>query len=86
MEEKQIYLIIIGALAGVVNILFWARIKRIEKDIEETRQKSTTIEKNYLSRFEKLHRRLGEVEKNIIRKIYEVKLSVFGRTSGVKDE
>jgi hypothetical protein len=74
MDEK-IYIWIIGGLLSLVNFLFWSRIKRIEKDVDETKKKSSSIEKNYLSRFEELHNKLSEVEKNIIREIYKVKLS-----------
>ena len=49
----------------------------IEKDVDEAKKKSSSIEKNYLSRFEELHNKLGEVEKNIIREIYNIKLSAF---------
>jgi hypothetical protein len=66
---------IIGALLGLVNFLFWSRIKRIEKDVDETKKKSSSIEKNYLTRFEELHSKLSDVEKNIIREIYNVKLA-----------
>lgn len=72
MEEK-LYIWLIGALFSLVNFLFWGRIKRIERDLKEATQKSAAIEKNYLSRFEELHRRLNEVEKNIIREIYSIK-------------
>jgi hypothetical protein len=68
---------IIGALLGLVNFLFWSRIKRIEKDVDETKKKSSSIEKNYLTRFEELHSKLSDVEKNIIREIYNVKLSTI---------
>jgi hypothetical protein len=71
----NIYLWMIGALLSLVNVLFWSRIKRIEKDIDELRTKSYSIEKNYLSRFEELHCKLGDVEKNIIREIYSIKLT-----------
>ena len=74
MNEK-IYIWIIGGLLSLVNFLFWSRIKRIEKDVDEAKKKSSSIEKNYLSRFEDLHNKLSEVEKNIIREIYNVKLS-----------
>ena len=73
MTEK-IYIWIIGGLLSLVNFLFWSRIKRIEKDVDETKKKSSSIEKNYLSRFEDLHDKLSEVEKNIIREIYNIKL------------
>jgi hypothetical protein len=73
--NENIYIWIIGGLLSLVNILFWSRIKRIEKDIDELRQKSYSIEKNYLSRFEELHSKLGDVEKNIIREIYSIKLT-----------
>jgi len=42
--------------------LFWIRIKRIEKDIEENKKLYSAIEHNYLDSFGKLN----EVEKNII--------------------
>ena len=71
--NENIYLWIIGGLLGLVNMLFWSRIKRIEKDVDETKKKSSSIEKNYLSRFEDLHNKLSEVEKNIIKEIYNIK-------------
>jgi hypothetical protein len=73
--NENIYQWIIGGLLGLVNLLFWSRIKRIEKDIDEAKQKSFSIEKNYLTRFEELHSKLSDVEKNIIREIYKVKLA-----------
>jgi len=76
MNEK-IYIWIIGGLLSLVNFLFWARIKRIEKDVDEMKKKSSAIEKNYLSRFEDLHNKLSEVEKNIIKEIYSIKLSAM---------
>ena len=76
MNEK-IYIWIIGGLLSLLNFLFWSRIKRIEKDVDEAKKKSSSIEKNYLSRFEELHNKLSEVEKNIIREIYNVKLSAI---------
>ena len=76
MNEK-IYIWIIGGLLSLVNMLFWSRIKRIEKDLEDEKMKSSSIEKNYISRFEELHSKLNEVEKNIIREIYSVKLSAI---------
>ena len=72
MNEK-IYIWIIGGLLSLVNFLFWSRIKRIEKDVDETKKKASSIEKNYLSRFEDLHNKLSEVEKNIIKEIYSIK-------------
>ncbi|NJD23491.1 MAG: hypothetical protein FIA82_12635 [Melioribacter sp.] len=84
MNEK-IYIWIIGGLLSLVNFLFWSRIKRIEKDVDETKKKSTAIEKNYLSRFEVLHNKLSEVEKNIIREIYNIKLSAFSNQSSEKE-
>jgi hypothetical protein len=73
MNEK-VYIWIIGGLLSLLNFLFWSRIKRIEKDVDETKKKSSSIEKNYLPRFEDLHNKLSEVEKNIIREIYNIKL------------
>ncbi|NWF90206.1 MAG: hypothetical protein HXY50_12190 [Ignavibacteriaceae bacterium] len=84
MNEK-IYIWIIGGLLSLINFLFWSRIKRIEKDVDEAKRKSTAIEKNYLSRFEVLHNKLSEVEKNIIREIYNVKLSAFSNQRSEKE-
>ena len=75
--NETIYMWLISGLFGLVNLLFWSRIKRIEKDIDEVKQKSYSIEKNYLSRFEELHSKLSEVEKNIIREIYKIKLATI---------
>ncbi len=82
MNEK-IYIWIIGGLLSLVNFLFWSRIKRIEKDVDETKKKSSAIEKNYLSRFEVLHNKLSEVEKNIIREIYNIKLSAVSASTSL---
>ena len=73
--SENVYIWIIGGLLGLVNMLFWSRIKRIEKDVDETKKKSFSTEKNYLSRFEDLHNKLSEVEKNIIKEIYSIKLA-----------
>ena len=61
---------VMGVLWGLVNFLFWSRIKRIEKDIDENKKLCKTIEHNYLDRFEKLNEKLNEVEKNIIKEIH----------------
>ena len=61
---------ILGSLLGIINFLFWSRIKRIEKDIEDSIKRSNRIEHNYLDRFERLNEKLSEVEKNIIKEIY----------------
>ena len=83
--NENIYLWVIGGLLGLVNMLFWSRIKRIEKDVDETKKKSSSIEKNYLSRFEDLHNKLSEVEKNIIREIYNMKLSAISNQLSEKE-
>ena len=83
--NESIYIWIIGGLLSIVNMLFWSRIKRIEKDVDETKKKSSSIEKNYLSRFEDLHNKLSEVEKNIIREIYKVKLSALSNQLSEKE-
>ncbi|MCX6170016.1 MAG: hypothetical protein NTX65_11780 [Ignavibacteriales bacterium] len=75
--NDNIFFWVISGLVSLVNFLFWSRIKRIEKDVDEAKKKSSSIEKNYLSRFEILHNKLSEVEKNIIREIYNVKLSAI---------
>ena len=72
--NENLYMWIIGGLLSMVNFLFWGRIRRIEKDIEDVKNKSTAIEKNYLTRFEELTNKLSEVEKNIIREIYLIKI------------
>ena len=73
-EILLIILSIITGLISLVNFLFWARIKRIEKDIQDNKDKNENIEKNYISRFEEIHTKLNEVEKNIIKEIYDMKL------------
>lgn len=83
--NENIFLWVIGALASLVNFLFWSRIKRMEKDVDETKKKSSSIEKNYLSRFEDLHNKLSEVEKNIIREIYNIKLSAISHQLSGKE-
>ena len=85
MNEK-IYIWIIGGLLSLVNFLFWSRIKRIEKDLDDEKKKSSSIEKNYISRFEELHSKLNEVEKNIIREIYGVRLSAVNNQPSAKSE
>ncbi len=72
--SESFYLWLLSGVLGLLNFLFWGRIKRIEKDIEENRTKYSNIEKNYLSRFEEIHSKLNEVEKNIIREIYDIKI------------
>ena len=62
--------IILGGLLGMINFLFWNRIRRIERDIEGNKKLCSVIEHNYLDRFEKLNEKLNDVEKNIIREIF----------------
>lgn len=83
--HENTFIWIISGLVSLVNFLFWARIKRIEKDVDEAKKKSSSIEKNYLSRFEVLHNKLSEVEKNIIREIYNVKLSAISHQTLEKE-
>ncbi len=83
--NENIFLWIIGALASLVNFLFWARIRRIEKDVDDAKKKIASIERNYFSRFEELHNKLSEVEKNIIREIYNIKLSAFSKQFSDKE-
>ena len=72
--NESVYIWLLSGVAGLVNFLFWSRIKRIEKDIEDNRKRYDSIEKNYLTRFEEIHSKLNEVEKNIIKEIYDFKL------------
>jgi hypothetical protein len=83
--NENTYIWVIGGLLSLVNFLFWSRIKRIEKDVDEAKKKSSSIEKNYLSRFEDLHNKLSEVEKNIIREIYSVRLSALSNQLSEKE-
>jgi hypothetical protein len=78
---ENIYIWVLSVLLGIVNFLFWSRIKRIEKDIEETKSKSSSIEKNYLTRFEEIHLKLNEMEKNIIKEIYDIKLLAMSKAN-----
>lgn len=84
--NETLYIWIIGGLSGLVNFLFWSRIKRIEKDVDEAKKKSSSIEKNYLSRFQELQNKLSDVEKNIIREIYNLKLSAVSHQHLEKEE
>ncbi len=83
--NESIYIWIIGGLLGLLNMLFWNRIKRIEKDVDELKKKSYSIEKNYLSRFEDLYNKLSEVEKNIVREIYNMKLTAISNRRLLKN-
>lgn len=76
MDNKMVVWIISGLL-GIINYLFWGRIKKLENEIEKLESKYSAIEKNYIKRFEEIHSRLADVEKNIIKEIYTVKLSVI---------
>jgi len=84
--SENVFIWIIGGLVSLANFLFWSRIKRIEKDLEDEKKKSSSIEKNYISRFEELHSKLNEVEKNIIREIYGVRLSAVSNHPSAKSE
>lgn len=81
--NENVYIGVIGGLFSLVNLLFWNRIKRIEKDLDEEKNKSSSIEKNYIARFTELHSKLNEVEKNIIREIYSLKLSAKNKTKEI---
>ena len=85
-EFILIILSIITGLVSLVNFLFCNRIKRIEKDIQENKDKNERIEKNYIARFEELHTKLNEVEKNIIKEIYDFKLIAVSRQQTVKED
>ncbi len=76
MDDSN-YIWIIGGLLSLVNFLFWGRIRRIERDIEENKKKTCLIERNYLQRFEDLTNKLSEVEKNIIKEIYSSRFKEF---------
>ena len=76
---EKIYIWILSGLLGVINLLFWSRIKRIEADIKENKNKNERIEKNYIARFEEIHAKLNEVEKNIIKELYNFKLLAISR-------
>ena len=71
----------LSVFVALVNILFWSRIKRIERDIRDNKNKNEKLEKNYIARFEELHAKLNEVEKNIIREIFEIKLLALSKQS-----
>ena len=80
--NESIYIWLLSGILGLVNFLFWSRIKRIEKDIQDNKDKNENIEKNYISRFEEIHTKLNEVEKNIIKEIYDMKLLAVSRATG----
>lgn len=75
----SVYIWLLSVFISLVNILFWSRIKRIERDIQENKDKNENIEKNYIARFEEINAKLNEVEKNIIKEIYDMKLIAISR-------
>jgi len=77
----SVYIWLLSVFVALVNILFWSRIKRIERDIRDNKNKNERLEKNYIARFEELHAKLNEVEKNIIREIFEIKLLALSKQS-----
>jgi len=77
----SVYIWLLSVFVALVNILFWSRIKRIERDIRDNKNKNEKLEKNYIARFEELHAKLNEVEKNIIREIFEIKLLALSKQS-----
>ena len=84
--NESVYIWLLSGVVGLVNFLFWSRIKRIEKDIEDNRKRYGSIEKNYLTRFEEIHSKLNEVEKNIIKEIYDFKLIAISNQNSVKKD
>ncbi len=69
-------------------MLFWSRIKRIEKDVEMNAARCQQIEKNYLHRFEEVNNLINSVkeqntnehnsiEKTITQKITNIEKSII---------
>ena len=77
---------VMGVLWTLVNFLFWSRIRRIEKDIEENKKKCDMIEHNYLDRFERLTEKLSEVEKNILKAIMNYELRIVNERQEKKNQ
>ncbi len=73
---NNILLWVIGGLLGMVNFLFWARIRRIENDVEKNISKAEQIERNYLGRFERMYEKLDKTEMKILQKLHEIELEV----------
>jgi len=78
----------IGTLWSLVSMLFWSRIRRIEKDIEMNNKRCSEIEKNYLSRFEQMNNSINsvkeqntyehnQIEKTITQRITEIEKSII---------
>jgi hypothetical protein len=87
MNEHIVY-VAIGILWTLVNVLFWTRINKIEKDIVSNDEKSEKIESNYLERFEKVNKAISDhreenqkshalMEKVITEKITELEKSLI---------
>jgi len=71
MKIDPVLMLLLSALITGINYLFWARIKRIEKDTYENVCEMNKIKNNYLHRFDELKNALTDAEKNIIERIHE---------------
>lgn len=71
MKPDPIIILVFSTMITVINYLFWARIRRIEKDTAENEKEMYKIKVNYLHRFDELKNALTEAEKNIIERIHE---------------
>ena len=75
MKIDPLFMLVLSVLISALNYLFWARVKRIEKDIADSEEETKKIKNNYLLRFDDLKKSLSEAEKNIIDRIHHLEKS-----------
>lgn len=77
MKMDPFIILIVSSLISIINYLFWARIKRIEKDTFGYSQDIEKIKTNYLSRFDEIKTALNQAEKNIIERLHEFEKNII---------
>jgi hypothetical protein len=70
MKMDPLIILLISSLFSIINYLFWARIKRVEKDTSENSTELNEIQQNYTAKFEEIKDALNLTEKNIIERIH----------------
>ena len=81
---NELFIGVVGILWSLVNLLFWSRIKRIEKDIEMNNRKTDEIEHNYLDRFEEMNRNINCVKEENTKEHNQIEISIMQKFSEVE--
>jgi hypothetical protein len=77
MKMDPLIILLISSLFSIINYLFWARIKRVEKDTSENSLNLAEMQQNYISKFEEIKDALNLTEKNIIEKIHLLEKNII---------